>query len=519
MPHTKADYNRETGNKNLSFLALAIPIAASLWINASLFFFYLNPQDFLELPQNIREEHITSLFFRAGNWDFPLSLIDLGFTKIPLSLTDNIPLMAILFKIFNITSGQYFGAWLTLSATFYTFFSYRICKNIFKETNPIAIGLSTSLFISMPFIWYHAIYVPWMAGQWIVLWAYSLYFKRKPYTSSEWFGVMIVSSMVHPFFSFICFFIMIADIVHLYIYNHTISSVQAASSFGNIFSVCFLSMCIMGVFYLPSFITDTSVALLRFDNNIDNYNISYLNPGYGILIGTIFIILLTTIYAKKLTKYILYYRALTFSLIVFLFCGTIGGIEFTKNFVLRLPHNNWLYESIVTLFTSGPKFITSVILILPIIIVSGAYKIEKRHRGFGVVMLGLVLFLQIIFSPELSVNKTDNDFQELPYKAKEFITDSKKLEWVFLDAVPFRPQGYEQLAYYAYANDIKINVVPVIRFPSGYINSLAKTREEFSAKNFDSESVYVIQKEFFPQEYFELGETIEINDIILFKSS
>ncbi len=518
MPHTKADYNRETGNKNLSFLALAIPIAASMWINASLFFFYLNPHDFIELPQNIREEHITSLFFRADNWDFPLSLIDLGAIKIPLSLTDNIPLMAMLFKIFNITTGQYFGAWLTLSAIFYTFFAYRICKNIFKETNPIAIGLSTSLFISMPFIWYHAIYVPWMAGQWIVLWAYSLYFKRKPYTSSEWFGVMIVSSMIHPFFTFICFFIMVADIVHLYIYNHTISSVQAASSFGNIFSVCFLSMCIMGVFYLPSFITDISVPSLRFDS-FDRYDISYLNPGYGVLIGTIFIILLTTIYAKKLTKYILYYRALTFSLIVFLFCGTIGGIEFSKNFVLSVPRNNLLYESIVTLFTSGPKFITSVILILPIIIVSGAYKIEKRHKGLGITLLVVVILLQIIFSPELSINKTDHNFQELPHSAKEFLTDTKKLEWVFLDTVPFRPHGYEQLAYHAYINDIEINAVPIIRFPSRYIKSLSKTRDDFSAKDFDNESVYVILKEFFPREYFKLGKTIEIDDIILFKMS
>ncbi len=515
MPNSKADYNKETINKNLNFFSIAIPLLVSLWINSSLFFFYLNPHNFSELPKNIREEHITSLFFRSGQWHFPLSLIDLEFTSVPLSLTDNIPLMAMLFKIFNITTGQYFGSWLTLSAILYTFFAYRISKNIFREKNPIAIGLSTSLFVTMPFIWYHAMFVPWMAGQWIVLWAYSLYFKRKSYTSSEWYGIMIMASMIHPFFSFVCFFIMVADIMHLYIYNHTISSVQVAANFGNIFSVCFVSMSFMGVFYLPSFLSQTNVPYLDFYNNDNNYDISFLNPGYGIISGVIFVVLLTTIYAKRLKKYIHYYRALTVTLLIFLFCGTLGGIKFTRDFILRID----LLNSIATMFTSGPKFLTPIMLVLPVIIVSGAYKIEKRRNGLGVAILMLVLFLQVIFYPDLSVNKSKDNFQELPYQAKEFLKDSKNIEWVFLDNIPFRPYNYEQLAYYAYTKDLMINAIPVIRYPTRYKTYLKKTSEDFLNQNFRQDSVYVIQKDLFPKDYFKLGQTVQINDIILFKKS
>ncbi|MGL4676491.1 MAG: hypothetical protein ACRCWI_02345 [Brevinema sp.] len=510
MPSREAVFNQLSQKKNLQFFSLVIPLLFSLWINTSLFFFYLNSRDFFELPKNLREEHITSLFFRASTWNFPLSLIDSP--SIPLSLTDNIPLMAMVFKIFDLHSSQYFGTWVTLSALFYAFFAYRICKDIFKEESPLAIGLSTLLFIMMPFVWYHSIYVSWLAGHWIILWAYSLYFKRKPYTSSEWFGVMIISSMIHPYFTFVCFLIMVADIVHLYIYNHSISSVQAAASFGHLFTSCFLTMSTMGVLYLPSFLSNSPIPLLTFNQNPD-YNISFLHPGYGILLGLLASFFLIALYSKQLKKTLHYYRALGGTLIIFLFCGTIGGIQFTEQFILHLPLDSWLYQWTASLFTSGPKFLIPILLIAPIIVTSTAFRLERYRKYLGVSFLIVLINIQIFFSPRISNNPKD-PFKELPINAQQFLSGVEHIKWIFLEELPLRPPSYEQIAYYAYHNNITINAAPVIRFPSKYQQSLSNEQYRFLNQDFDPKTVYVLPRQ---SNLPLIGQTLIVDDIILFK--
>lgn len=515
MPSKEKAFHKENQQKNFKFLALCLPTLFGLWVCSSLFFFYLNPRVFSELPQNIREEFITSLFFYQGHWNFPVTLIDLDTIKVPLSLTDNIPMMAILFKLFNSQQSQYFGAWITISTVLYTFFAYRLCRYIFHKKNYLLIGLCTLLFLLLPFIWYHPIYVPWLAGIWVILWAYSVYFRHKSYISMEWIGIMVFSSLIHPFFSLICFWIMIADLIHLYIYNHSISPVKVASSFGNVFTACFLTMGITGLFYLPSYLSNDIVPMLQLSTQDTlTYNISYLKLGYGVIIGLALIVSLIAIYPTKLKQYIYYYRALGISLTIFLFLGVLGGISIGDKHIVTTP--KWIYEHTAPLFTSGPKFLIPIILLVPIIIITGIYKLEQYKKHLGSAILILIISIQVKFPISLT-NAPPSSFTPLSQDIQVFLQDIKHIKWIFIDKTPLRPSNYEQLAYYAYTNKKTINAIPVIRFPSQYKELSVSNKQAFLEKKFQQESVYIVKKEFFPKEFFSLGETIILKEDILFK--
>lgn len=515
MPNTEKVYQKENQQKYFKFFAIAMPMLFGLWVCSSLFFFYLNPRDFSELPQNLREEFITSLFFYKDTWHFPLTLVDIGTTKIPLGLTDNIPLMALLFKILKVQYSQYFGFWFTLSTILYTFFAYRLCRYIFQKQQYLLIGLSSLLFLLLPFIWYHPIYVPWLAGQWVILWAYSLYFRRKSYIPTEWIWVMIFASLIHPFFTFVCFWIMTADLIHLYIYNHSISSIKAVSSFGKFFTACFVTMGISGVFYLPTYLSDIQIPPLTFNHSTQNtYNISFLQLGYGITTGVILIFILATIYRKKFKKYIYYYRALVMSLSIFFFYGILGGISINDTTIFTMPQ--WIYKYSAPLFTSGPKFIIPIFLLAPIIIVSGIYRLEQHKKYLGYMVLIAIIIFQTMFQVSL-INKPTAHFQPLSDSIQKFATESENIFWIFPNKIPMRPAYYEQFAYYAYLNNKHINAMPIIRFSSGYKDSLIASRDSFLHQEFQKNTMYIINKHEFPQDFLKLGDTIIFEDVILFK--
>ena len=519
MLSKRASFDKETFKKNIKFISLAIPILFALVTIQSTFNMYMNAKEFTTLPKNIREEHITSLFFRADVWNFPLSIINSFESRIPLSLTDNIPFMAMLYKVFNIQTDQYFGLWILISFFLYTFFAYRICKNIFVE-NFIIRCFGTLLFLMLPFTWYHSIYIPWFAGQWLVLWAYSIYFKEKPCISNEWFGLLIFSSFVHPFFAFTTFLIMISDMIHLYIYNYSISSYKVASSFSYMFTAMFITMSILGIFYLPILQNDAIVIPpLSFFNNTHNndiYNISYFQLGKGVFIGFILSLILAFYHAKKLKKYFYYYRALLSTVLILLFCASLGGIQITKSLFVNIPLNSWGKEYLYPFFTSGPKFFIPILYLLPIFILAIVYRIEKRKKYAGSFFLTMICIIQIMDNSYFTSLKYKN-FEPLDSTTTQFIENTTVFEWVFLTEIPFRPDLYEQLAYYAFNNNISINAFPLIRFPTKYQENLIKTKQHFLIKDFHKNTIYIIKETEFPKEYLTLGKTIQIENNILFK--
>ncbi len=517
MPN-KASFDKETKQSNLRFLSMAIPLIMAIWGVLFIFNNALDPSDFTELPQNIREDHVTSLFYRADSWHFPLSLTTSIGEGIPLSLTDSIPLMAMIYKIFNIPTLQYFGMWLLISFGLYSFFAYRISKNIFPN-NPLAAGLGSLIFLLLPFIWYHPSYVPWFGGQWLILWTYSIYFKEKQHASLEWYGILALSCLVHPFFAIVCFAIITADLFHLYIYNHSISSYNAASTFSYILTISILALSLVGVFY-TSYLSTNLVPIppLSFSNITGaTYNISYLSIGLGCLIG--FVISAIIMISSSLTRYYLYYyRALAFTMTLFICYSLIGGLQVTETYHLIFPflEEGWIKDRVAPLLTSGPRFFIPILLLIPSFIIYTAYSLEKSKKHMGILFLILIFTIEFfLFSPPSA--QLEDEFYHLSTKDIAFLDNAQSLEWVYLEEVPLRPQFYDVLAYYAFNNNLSINVAPLIRFPSKYLANLEKEKEEFLNKEFKKNTIYILDPQNTPKELMSQGKTYSLGTVLLFK--
>lgn len=517
MPNRESLNKERTkqANSNAKFLAIMIPLFITVWGVLMFFYNMVNPQDFTELPQNIRESHITSLFYRATPWQFPISLTDIG-SGIPISLTDNIPLMAILYKILNIPTQQYFGMWLLLSFTLYTFFAYRISKNIFPK-NPLVAGIGSLIFLLLPFIWYHPSYIPWFGGQWILLWAYSLYFKKKNIISQEWYGLMIIAPLIHPYFAFTTFGIMFTDILNIYLSSSNLSSQKAATSFSNFMTLGFLCLGITGTFYLSSYIDYTAIPTpLSFSNHIDNsYNISYLSLGLGSILG-VGISMAIMIYHAKTKRYLYYYRPLIGYLLFLVFCSILGGIQITNDFIIPINLGTWITKYITPILTSGPRFFIPILFLAPIIILHTSYGLENSKKHLGTCFLIGVLTIQILlFSPTLA--QTHKKYQPLNFSSLEFLKNTKSLEWIYPNNISYRPECYDVLAYYAFQNNLSINAASVMRFPTGYQENIQKQSKQFFNKNFKIDTIYILNPHDIPKDFSDFGIIHPLNTVTLFK--
>jgi hypothetical protein len=146
-----------------------------------------------------------------------------------------------------------------------------------------------------------------------------------------------------------------------------------------------------------------------------------------------------------------------------------------------------------------------------------AYRIEKRKKHAGTLFLMLICVVQIIESFNFTLSQHDS-FKPLDKKATLFVENTTRFEWIFTEDIPFRPDLYEELAYYAFNNDITINAFPLIRFPTEYKENLMTAKEDFLAQEFHKNTIYIIKKNQFSKEYLTLGEIIYIKDNILFKA-
>ncbi|MGL4388238.1 MAG: DUF6311 domain-containing protein [Brevinema sp.] len=496
---------KDSHKKNMKFLSVVLPLSLTLWFVLMVFGEILNPNSFENLPQNERNAHITSLIFRSDSWHFPITITKKIGEGIPLSLTNTIPLFALIFKFFN-SSLQYFGLWIVFSFLLVTYFGYRI--SYLMTSNRLIASLGSLLFISIPFLWNQTLSNFYMAAQWLIIWAYYIFFQKKSYMSHEWYLVIGISCFIHPFFTFVSFFIMISDLFHLYIYKHFISVIKAVSSLGLHLTYTIFYLSIAGFFYLP-FLYDPieSIPTLYFQQ-------IYLSLGIGLLLSAIIIIILGVIFSKKSKKYLKYYKPLISTLLFFLLLTFFGNIcVIMRNFI----QNSWTKEHIFGIFTSGSKFLFPILWIIPIIVIHSSGVLEKRKKSVGVILLGVLVIVQLQYVLNLK-NIIRTTRKQLPYHIQEFIGDKKELIWLFTNNnIPTTPPAYEEFAYYAYLKDLKINSANLIRFPTGYRKNIEKQRNDFWLKKFQTNSIYILDSSFLEKEIAILGDTISYQELILFR--
>lgn len=172
----------------------------------------LNPYncDWLLSGGDDTTEYISWLFYRATPTTFPVIGTLTGYdypTVTGVGLTGAIPLLAIPMKFFThgqTTDFQYFGWWFLACYTLQGYFSVRLVKAFaaFKnvEIPPIYVVLASVFFILSPALLTRTGHMN-LCGQWLILWAFSIYFEAKTRNQAfiSFLKIVGVTALIHQY--------------------------------------------------------------------------------------------------------------------------------------------------------------------------------------------------------------------------------------------------------------------------------------------------------------------------------
>lgn len=148
-------------------------------------------------------------YFLNDIWRFPIGKNPDYGLEISNSIvfTDNIPLLAIFFKIFKQfinQNFQYFSLWLFISSFLQLFLSYLLINKITK--NKLFSFLASFLFLLMPFLLYRMTHHFSLSGHWLILYSfYVAYFIDENKKAKHWYFLIFLSLLIHLYFTVIVF--------------------------------------------------------------------------------------------------------------------------------------------------------------------------------------------------------------------------------------------------------------------------------------------------------------------------
>ncbi len=143
------------------------------------------------------------LFFQhAPWWQWPLGMNPYMGYDVPSSIvmTDSIPLLAFLFKPFAAllpASFQYFGVWILACFLLQAWFAFRLLRRFSPSMSFCLAG--TFFFVTAPFFLMRIYLHPGLAGHWLILAAFDLYFSAVKRRFACWTALLVVASLVHPY--------------------------------------------------------------------------------------------------------------------------------------------------------------------------------------------------------------------------------------------------------------------------------------------------------------------------------
>ena len=192
------------------FLFLLISICLTIFFVGKNNFFF-NEVDWLYGFGDLTNAQLSWKYFLSDEWRFPLGKNPNYGLEISNSIifTDNIPLFAILFKIFKpfiIGDFQYFGIWVLLCFFLQLLFSFLILNKIIKN-NFFSI-ISSLFFLLVPFLLFRISNHFSLGAHWLILYAFYVnYFIDSTKKNFHWYFLIFLSLLIHLYFTVIIFVI------------------------------------------------------------------------------------------------------------------------------------------------------------------------------------------------------------------------------------------------------------------------------------------------------------------------
>ena len=211
--------------------------------------FWFTKVDWLYGSGDYTNSQLSWQYFQNDEWRFPFGKNPNYGIEIANSIvfTDNIPLLAFLFKtinIFNFGKIQYFSFWIFISFFLQFYFSYKI---LFEATNNNTFAILGSFIFSLcPFFLMRLSHHFALGGHWLILYSfYIAYFLDEKDKNYNWYLIITLSLLIHFYFTAMIFVIYSCFLLEKIINQKKVLYLK--SLLYKIFFTCFL-MYLIGYF-------------------------------------------------------------------------------------------------------------------------------------------------------------------------------------------------------------------------------------------------------------------------------
>lgn len=377
--------------------------------------FWFDSTQWLLGSSDLTNSQISWQYFRLDDWRFPLGKNPNYGMEVANSIvfTDNIPLFAILFKIFNFIiyeNFQYFSFWVFLCFFLQLFFSYTL---ILKFTNNKFYSfLGSFLFLLCPFLIFRLVHHFSLGAHWLILYAfYICYCVEEKVKNYHWVILISLSLLIHLYFT-----VMIFIIYFCFKLEEIINKKDFKILFSPFLKITYalIIMFIIGYFEsspinsISSGYGEYKLDLLSFfDPKAENtkmwsiflkdINGTHLEGFNYIGLGNVMILFLAVImyvknYKKKKISPINIFKISNLYILIFLIWALTTNLSFMGKEVFNIDLPKYLL-GLLSIFSSTGRFAWPVIYIF--LFISIVYIFKNFHKTNSIFIMLILMSIQL----------------------------------------------------------------------------------------------------------------------------
>ncbi len=171
---------------------------------------WFNQTDWLYGAGDLTNAQLSWQYFLNDIWHFPIGKNPNYGLEVSNSIvfTDNIPLLAIFFKIFAYflpKNFQYFSLWIFICFFLQLFFSYNLVYKITK--NKLFSFIASFLFLFCPFLLFRLTHHFSLGAHWLILYGFYIAFFIENKKNLHWYIIILLSLFIHLYFTVMIFII------------------------------------------------------------------------------------------------------------------------------------------------------------------------------------------------------------------------------------------------------------------------------------------------------------------------
>ena len=389
---------------------------------------WLNETGWLYGSGDLTNAQLSWEYFQKDDWRFPIGKNPNYGLEISNSIifTDNIPLLAFIFKLFNFflyDKFQYFSFWILICFFLQLFFSYILLLKVTEDN--LYSFLVSFLFLLSPFLFFRLSYHFSLGAHWILLYTfYTCYFIDKNNKSFHWFILITLSLLIHLYFTLMIFVILACFVLEEAIYK---------KSFNPFVSLIIKFLYSLFLMYLVGYFESSPInsistgygeykidLLSFFDpkiNGLETWSIflkdlkithlegfNYL--GLGIISLFIFVFLLFLKSLKKNENYNLkFFRISNLFILIFLIWALTTNVSVNGKTIFSIELHDYIF-GFLSIFSATGRFAWPVIYIL--LFFSTIYIYKNFGSFYSSVIIFFILLLQI---SDISSGIQNNSFK------------------------------------------------------------------------------------------------------------